>query len=245
MNATTTKSIEQLRTELADAQLALEEQERVAREKERAKKLAAERAVREEKDKAIREKMEVALTLVYTSLKAAGIECTRQGLTIQTGNRNTQVGIEAESKSTSSFLCSSYSTGRFVITVGDKYQEFPCVRYPQLKAGGHNVEKIANTIKDRLSTIIAARNRANEEHMKKMQGINLADELKAELGINCIVGAYTYYLPTGSHRQEAREVIAPPNHVIMQLGNRTMNEAQVRVMAAALAECAKLATKAA
>lgn len=247
MNTVTqTKTVEQLKLELQQAEEALAEQQRAIRDRERKEKYDAECAKADAEQKVLNEKMAVLLQPIYIALQAAKITCTMQGASITSGHHDTAIHIEREEhRHGSGYHAHSFYTGRFVVSVGvgQTYNDFPRVRYPQKKDGTFNIDKIVGTVKARLETINnrAAEKLANER--KKISGATLADQLNAELGTTCLRGTIGRYLNDGRARREYIESIAPVGHVYMSIGSPLYNPAQVRVMVKALAEVTKLATK--
>ncbi len=246
MNTTVTqpKTVEQLKAELQVAEEALREQERQVRERGRQEKFAAERAKADDEQKVLNEKMATLLQPICIALQAAGVTCSMHGASIATGNQDTTIhGEREERRSGTGYFARSSYTGRFIVSVGCTYRDFPRVRYPQKKDGTFNVDKIVATVKERLETINyrAAEKLANEK--KKISGATLADQLNAELGTTVCHGTHGRYLPTGTRRTEYLESVAPDGHVYMSIGSPLYNPAQVRVMVKALKEAHKLATK--
>lgn len=245
MNTVTqTKTVEQLKLELQTAEAALREQEQAVRDRERQEKYAAERAKADAEQKVLNEKMVALLQPIYVALQAAKIKCSMQGASIATGTSDTAIHIEREEhRNGSKYHARSSYTGRFIVSVGQTYRDFPRVRYPQKKDGTFNVDKIVTTVKDRIETLIARAAKKAADDGKKIAGATLADQLNAELGTTCLRGTIGRYLNDGRASREYIESIAPVGHVYMSLGSPLYNPAQVRVMVKALAEAAKLATK--
>ena len=243
---TTAKTVEQLKEELRLAQEAVAEQERIVREKAREEKYAAEKKIREAEEAERAIKMGAALHPVYQALLDARVACVLDGCKIKIEGNVGDIFIEREMYSTSSWRSSP--TGRFTIVVDSCYSnDFPKVRYPQLKAGGFNVPKIVKTIQERLEIAAARVAEAKRLAIKKASGAGLAANLKQELGIesnsSLLSATRSVHYPKGNGRSEYHEYTAEPGHVFMTLGTQQYNAEQVRVMHAALVECAKLATK--
>ncbi len=248
MNAVTTKTVEQLKEELRVAQAAVEAQENALREKAREEKYAAEKKIRDAQEAELTTKMTAALAPLAAALVAAGVKCHLQDRAVAVEGSVGDIFVERE-RHGSSWRSSSSYTGRLVLVVDSRYMnDFPKVRYPQLKAGGFNVAKIVETVQSRLETIAARAAEAKQLEIKKASGAWLAAELKQELGVesnsSMISATRAVSYPRGpGGRSEYREYTAEPGHVYMQLGTHQYNAEQVRVMHAALVAVAKLATK--
>mgnify|MGYP001596411794 CR=1 FL=1 len=245
---TTTKTVEQLKEELRVAQEAVAAQERELQEKARAEKAAEEEKIRQAEREALETKMRDALTPVYSAMREAGIACTLQGASITIVGDPGSIEIERATVGRSDRWSRSTYTDGFVLILRERYtQDFPKIRYPQIKAGEFNVEKIVKTVQERLNTIATRAKEAKLLAKKQASGAELAGALKAELHLepssSLISGTYAVRYSKGGGRSEYHECTAEPGHVYMTLGTHQYNAAQVRVMYAALAEAEKLATK--
>jgi hypothetical protein len=137
----------------------------------------------------------------------------------------------------------SSPTGRYIVVVGERYQDNPAVRYPQRKDDSFNVEKIVATVTERRAARKARAAAQATAAVKKQTAAELAADLNSINGTTIFTGSYEYSVQTSYNRHDRREVLAEPGHVFANVGRLQLNHAQAAVLVAALAEVKKLATK--
>lgn len=262
MNATTTKTLEQLQQEARAAAEALAaaqaEEERAKREA----KYAEENAKRAAAEKVITDKINTMLVPVYEALVAArpqlgniDIEARNCGIKIGKGeysDRDLQISVNREQEADHGRFSSFHAryTGRFILEIGDRYQDLPKCRYPSKQDGTFNVAKIVAKVKERVEWKAAIKARAQAKLKQQLSGEQLAAQVRIENGYEekesyaCpIVSRYGTHYPKGSGRVEWTEYTAPPGRVFLKLGTPAYTPEQVKVMLRALGEIRALEPK--
>jgi len=246
---TTTKTIEELKAELAAAEAAVREQERAEREAHAAAEAATRRAAYEEAQRAEAAKKSEKLAPIAAALFAAGVGVEHSGAKIECSSTavrssaSTRVSIEAEMRNRGSgFYARSTPTGRYVVVVGDRYLNEPAVRYPQRKDGTFNIAKIVETVSGRLMCAKARAEREAAEAAKQQSSEQLAASLNAKHETTLFTGSYEYTTEIGRNRHGRRTITPTPGHVFANIGRLDLNPEQAAVLFAALVEVRKLAT---
>lgn len=247
---TTTKTIEQLKADLAAAEAAVREQEQAERAAKAAAEAAARRAAYEAAEAAEQAKKAEKLAPIAAALYAAGVGVEQNGAKIECSSTSvrasasTRVSIEAEMRNSGrGFYASSRATGRYVVVVGDRYLNEPAVRYPQRKDGSFNIAKIVETVSGRLMCAKARAEREAAEAAKQQSSEQLASSLNAQLDTKLFTGSYEYTTEIGRNRHSRRTITPTAGHVFAQIGRLELNPEQAAVLFAALVEVRKLATK--
>lgn len=250
MNTTTTKTIEELKAELAAAEAAVAAQERAEREAKAEAERAERRAAYEAAERAEIAKKAEKLAPIAAALYAAGVIVQHNGTKIECSSTavrssaSTRVSIEAEMRNSSrGFYASSRATGRYIVVVGDRYINEPAIRYPQRNDGSFNIAKIVETISGRLMCAKARAEREAAEASRLLSSEELAEELNAAHDTKLFTGSYEYSVEVGRNRYTRRTVSSTPGHAFANIGRMELNPAQAAVLFAALVEVRKLATK--
>ena len=245
---TTTKTVEQLKEELRVAQEAVQAVERAEREAALEAKRAEERR-KEEEANALRA-AEVApwLTAVADALREAGVaHVTRRDWGIKIGtesypNPDVQIGVQREEHSSGgSMYCRRTSyTGRYILTVGDTYRDFPRARYPS-KKDGFNVAKIVKTVTERIESVNAKVKAAQDKARAAQTATELAAVVSKDLGFtdkysNPISGTQTHSRQRGGRGSgyEYSTYEAPTGKVYYTVDTLTVTPEQARVLHDAL-----------
>lgn len=246
---TTTKTIEQLKAELAAAEEAVRKQE----EEERRAKHEAERAEARRKDEERRAREDLiikqkVITPVVAALREKGITIkSAEPRKIDLGLHTANVFIEPEMTRTTSWRIASRPTGRYVVVVGDSFQDQPRVRYPQRKDGTFNIEKIVETVRDRIAVLAAQIERNLNEAQKRQAAEALAEQLTRELkpvNKELIKGKRTVAHPRGAGGRNEYVTYTPePGRVYVEVGCITATPDEARILVEALNQVAALRAK--
>jgi hypothetical protein len=240
---TTTKSIEQLKQESAQAAEAVAIAENEARQKARAVQQALEAAKAAELNKKVQTRFRAVAEGIVDALKALGAEAS--------------IGEDGTHRSLSSVRCGAYveiteerngsgywakSNGRLRVTVGDYGDK---TGFPQKADGTFNYAKIAQKVKDQLDVRAAKEAGRKRTEALASNGNALAEQLREELGVEehgdvTIVGSewLSYGQGRGGH-----EMVPSNGKVLLALGTVEVTPEQVRVMFAALRACDLIKSK--
>lgn len=245
-------NLEQLKAEAEAARLALEQAERAERERVAEEKLEVERAAYAEKQKAHAQKMEELLSPIFHALCDAEIVCELQrddqrgSAAIETpGNSDTHIAIEAEVHHGGRYSWHSTPTGRYVVTVGGRYQDLPRLRYPQRQGGGFNVKKIVASVKERIASRAAERKRESDVGIAKAEALSFAEALRQQLRVSpANVGRVTGVHEVGKFDSRGRyqhtSTVAPRGKVFVNVGTPLLNVEQTQILLQALDEIDQL-----
>jgi hypothetical protein len=248
---TTTKTVEQLKEELRAAQEALQEVERKKQEEIREAKYAEQRAKEKAAEEARVATIKPWIAAVADALRAAGVSPVEQrawGIKIGAESYpdpDLQIGVEREAARSSSYIRSKTYTGRYIMTVGDSYRDFPIARYPSKMDKGFNVAKIVATIQDRIEKKAAQTKREQEKERAAQSATALAAQVAKELGLklekygSCpISGTQTHSRQRGGRDSgyEYWTSEAPKGCVYYSVGTLTVTPEQARVLHDALLE---------
>lgn len=248
MNTNTTKTVEQLKEELRVAEEELRKVEQAKRDELREAQRAEQNRKEEEANARRAAEVKPWLTAVADALRAAGVAHVMQlpwSVRIGDGDfpdRDLQISVEREEHATHGrYSYSASYTGRYILTVGDTYRDFPRVRYPSRKEKGFNVEKIVKTVTERMEQKAATIKREQEKARAAQSATELAAQVSKDLGFtdkytNPISGTQTHSAQTGGrgsgYRYWTNE--APKGKVYYSVGTMTVTPEQARVLHDAL-----------
>ena len=244
---TTTKTVEQLKAELAIAEAAAAKEQQAKKDALREAQRAEAQRVSDAAEKVMKQKKLAILLPLHDALMTAGIteaQIEDDGIRCSS-HPGPSIYIRCEKEYVSVSSWRSKETGRFVLTIEESYSNKR--RYPQLKAGGYNVTKIVAEVKARVEAARNAQLAQKEKEASIKQRASLADQLKRELGLGKECDAISGTKAEGHYgrgnRYKSYTSVAPEGTVYFRVGTLTCTPAQARVIAAALAEFKKLGEK--
>lgn len=192
----TTKTIEELKAELAAAEQKLYEEKQELLRKEREAKYEAERIEQEKRDAATLQAFLAIAEQIVDELKAVGF--TKASYKANGGkypkiicNPNDS-NYESWNVAFEDSYRSEYPRGYEVKVVVGRYDA--CHRYPKIKAGGFSYKKIAATAWEKYQDAIAQQKRANTEEENKTSNEARITRLTKKFGKPNYEGSKTYYI---------------------------------------------------
>lgn len=234
----TTKTVEQLKAEMAAAQEAFEQAERAAREAERAEKQRKENEERMRQTAIIQEKMDAAFFPVTATFKELIVKRERFSLMLR---NNVEVKIYREEARQSRYSIRTHYTGRYIVEVANAYcygADRCASRYPsKAKDSTFNLPKMLAKAQE----LISREDNAKAAEEAKLTAKQAAEALAKELNerFNTKLCSGTYMSRSGDRGYS--EYAAPAGRVY--IGSRSYNAAQVEVYVRMMREIDALETK--
>lgn len=254
-NSTNTKTVAELEAELKEAK----DREYAEQRRKQAEIDEARRAEARKKEEA-EETQRAALMAphikeVADALEKAGVRdvsIIKWGIKIGAGDypdRDLQISVYREEVGGDRFTFRTRYTGRYILTVGDRYKDYPLVRYPTTKSGGFNVKRIVECVTERIESKAAAAKHVREKKQAQRDAVDLAIEVAAELGYKTtdymcpIKGTYMHSYEQSRGRWRSETFEAPKGRVYFIVGRLTVTPEQAKVLHEALVKIREMEPK--